>query len=110
MTDPAVPPIVASYFDAAARSDHECYFALFADDAVVEDEGNTYHGINEIRQWRPSTPLVSYEITSVEPKSDHSVVVTCTVSGDFPGSPVTGLRFWFEDFDDNAIRVLRVKL
>jgi hypothetical protein len=67
MTDPAVTPIVASYFDAAARSDHECYVALFDDDAVVEDEGGTYHGINEIRQWRSSTPLVSYEITSVEP-------------------------------------------
>jgi hypothetical protein len=77
--------------------------------ALVEDEGNTYRGIAEIRQWRSSTPLVSYEITSIEPKSDNSVVVTCTVSGDIPGSPVAGFRFGFEDLDDNAIRVLRIK-
>ena len=48
----SLPTIVATYFDIAAQADTEAYLSLFADDAVVEDEGKTYHGIDAIRDWR----------------------------------------------------------
>ncbi|MCX5119030.1 hypothetical protein OG992_17755 [Micromonospora sp. NBC_00362] len=35
-------------------------------------------------------------------------VVTATITGDFPGSPFAGLRYRFSDYDDTAIRQLRI--
>lgn len=32
-------------------------------------------------------------------------MATCTISGDFPGSPFTGLRFHVEDPDDEQVKV-----
>ncbi len=94
----STPEIVRRYFALAGQADKEPYLALFADDAVVEDEGRTHRGIDEIRAWRSGTPLVSYEITDVEQ----------TPGGDFPGSPFAGLRFRFEEYDDTRIRRLRI--
>ena len=54
-------------------------------------------------------PLVRYEITAVDHEPDGSVVVTCTISGDFPGSPFAGLRFHFVSFDASCIRVLYIR-
>ncbi|MGC3863454.1 nuclear transport factor 2 family protein [Micromonospora chersina] len=101
------PDMIRRYFALAGQPDQEAYFALFADDAVVEDEGKSYRGIRAIREWRRETPLVSYEITDVE-DGPAGTVVTATISGDFPGSPVAGLRFRFEDYDDAEIRKLRI--
>ncbi|MEW2385182.1 nuclear transport factor 2 family protein [Micromonospora sp. NPDC047707] len=103
----SAPEIIRRYFALASQPDTEAYFALFADDAVVEDEGRTHIGVNAIRAWRAEVPLVTYEITDVE-QTPAGAVVTATVSGDFPGSPVPGLRFRFEDYDDRHIRRLRI--
>ncbi|MFG2054481.1 nuclear transport factor 2 family protein [Micromonospora sp. NPDC048930] len=105
MTTP--PPIIRRYFALAGQPDKDPYLALFADDAVVEDEGRTHRGIAEIRAWRRETPLVSYEITDVE-DTPAGTVVTATISGDFPGSPFPGLRFRFVDYDETHIRRLRI--
>ncbi|MEH0819117.1 MULTISPECIES: nuclear transport factor 2 family protein [unclassified Micromonospora] len=105
MTD--TPEIISRYFALAGQPDRDAYFALFADDALVEDEGRQHRGIEAIRAWRAETPLVSYEITDVEQTSEGTVV-TATISGDFPGSPVAGLRFRFEEYDDRHIRRLRI--
>ncbi|MGX7670309.1 nuclear transport factor 2 family protein [Plantactinospora sp. DSM 117369] len=103
----AAPEIIRRYFAYASQPDTEAYFGLFADDAVVEDEGKTYRGLAEIRRWRGEVPLVSYEITDVE-QTPAGTVVTATITGDFPGSPFAGLRFRFEEYDDAAIRRLRI--
>jgi predicted ester cyclase len=102
------PRIVTAYFDAAPQADLAPYLALFAADAIVEDEGKTYRGVQEIRQWRSEVPQVSYDITDVSTAGDGAVVVTCTITGEFPGSPFAGLRFHFLDFSDTAIRRLRI--
>ncbi|MET7967012.1 nuclear transport factor 2 family protein [Micromonospora sp. NPDC005305] len=101
------PAIIRRYFALAGQPDRDGYFALFADDAMVEDEGRAHRGIAEIREWRRETPLVSYEITDVE-DTPAGTVVTATITGDFPGSPFAGLRFRFEDYDDTHIRRLRI--
>ena len=102
------PPLVRRYFELAPAEDTEAYFALFADDALVEDEGKEYEGIDAIRAWRAEVPRVGYTITDVAPAGE-GVVVTCTVTGDFPGSPFAGLTFRFEDLDDENVRVLRIR-
>jgi ketosteroid isomerase-like protein len=103
----AAPPLIGRYFALAGEADSDAYFALFAPDAVVEDEDRTYAGLAEIRAWRQEVPLVSYEITDVA-QTPEGTVVTATITGDFPGSPFAGLRYRFEDYDDNQIRRLRI--
>ncbi|MFJ3820818.1 nuclear transport factor 2 family protein [Streptomyces nodosus] len=102
------PPVIGRYFALASSRDTEEYFALFAADALVEDEGREYRGIDSIRAWRTAVPLVVYTITGIEPAGE-GVVVTCTVTGDFPGSPFAGLKFHFEQFDANQVKVLRIR-
>jgi hypothetical protein len=103
-----VPDIVERYFREAINPDRERYFALFADDATVEDEGQEHHGIDAIRAWRVSIPKVTYTITDLEQIEDATVIIA-EVSGDFPGSPVS-LTFRFEDYDDEHVRTLRIRV
>jgi hypothetical protein len=59
MTAATAPQIVRRYFELAPSRDTEAYFALFANDALVEDEGKEYAGIDAIRAWRTEVPLSS---------------------------------------------------
>lgn len=102
------PPVIQRYFELAPVPDTEAYLALFAADALVEDEGVEYRGIDAIRAWRAGVPLVEYAITDVEP-AGACLVVTCAISGDFQGSPVAGMKFRFERFDEDRVEVLRIR-
>jgi len=102
------PAIVRRYFELAPSADTEAYFALFAPDALVEDEGVEHHGIAAIRAWRTEVPPVSYEIGDVEPTRSGATVTT-TITGDFPGSPFAGLKFHFEDVAGDVIHRLRIR-
>jgi ketosteroid isomerase-like protein len=104
---PSLPDIIRRYFELAPQPDQDAYFALFADDAVVEDESTEYRGIEAIRRWRREVPLVWYSITDVD-HTPAGTVVTVTISGDFPGSPFAGLKYRFDDYDDTQIRRLRI--
>ncbi|TDC69192.1 nuclear transport factor 2 family protein [Actinomadura sp. GC306] len=108
-TTDTTPELIQRYFELASGRDDEAYVALFAADALVEDEGKEYAGIDAIRAWRSGVPRVEHTITSVEPTGE-GMTVTCTIAGDFPGSPVAGLRFHFEKFDDDHIQVLRIRI
>jgi hypothetical protein len=103
----AAPEIVRRYFDLAALPDSDDYFALFAEDATVEDEGRVYHGLAAIREWRASVPPVHYTITAID-HSPEALVVTTTISGEFPGSPFAVLKFHFEGRDNHQIGALRI--
>ncbi|GAA3422503.1 nuclear transport factor 2 family protein [Streptosporangium vulgare] len=105
---PTVPDAVRRYFELATLPDQDAYFALFADDATVEDEGAEHHGIASIRAWRTGVPTVTYTVTGVGLTGDGATLVTADISGDFPGSPVT-LRFHFEYGEDGRVRVLRIR-
>jgi ketosteroid isomerase-like protein len=107
-TAPIVPDIIRRYFELAPQQDQAAYFALFAADAVVEDESTEYRGVEAIRRWRREVPLVAYTITDVEDTHTGNTVVTVTISGNFPGSPFAGLKYRFDDYDDTQIRRLRI--
>lgn len=106
-SEPQPPAIIRRHFELAGEPDNDAYVALFADDAVVEDEAKEYRGIEAIRGWRREVPLVSYEITDVA-DTPEGTVVTAMISGDFPGSPFAGLKFRFAEYDDAQIRRLRI--
>jgi hypothetical protein len=96
----SLPQPIAAYFEAD-RGRGDSVAKCFAPDAVVKDEGNTYRGVNAIRQWRAEVAK-KYAYTcqplAVEQQDDRTIV-TCRLDGNFPGSPVD-LRFLFRLADD----------
>ena len=90
-----LPKPIAAYF-TADKGDSEAVAQCFTDNAVVKDEGHTYHGRAALKQWKTDV-ATRYEYTS-EPfaceQQDGKFVVTSRLTGNFPGSPVT-LRFFF---------------
>ena len=58
-----VPDVINSYFEADARRDTDAIVALFTEDAVLVDEGETWHGSSAIRAWREGTAS-RYEYTT----------------------------------------------
>ncbi len=90
-----LPAPIAAYF-VADMEGGEAFMECFADLAVVKDEGHTYQGKAAITQWKAEASN-KYEYTcepiACEPL-EGAVVVTSTVRGNFPGSPVD-LRFVF---------------
>jgi hypothetical protein len=90
-----LPTPVTAYF-IADELDGEAVARCFSDDAVVKDEGHVYNGRAAIKKWKEDASA-KYIYTS-EPlaceQKDGKVVVTCRLTGNFPGSPVD-LRFCF---------------
>jgi len=90
-----LPKPIATYF-AADNADGEAVARCFTLDGVAKDEGHTYHGTAEIKQWKAVTST-KYAYTS-EPFASQqqgaTVIVTSRLTGTFPGSPVD-LRYFF---------------
>lgn len=91
-----LPTPVAAYF-IADNADGEAVARCFTDDAVVKDEGHTYTGRAAIKKWKEDAST-KYVYTSEQRACEQQagkVVVTCRLTGNFPGSPVD-LRFFFK--------------
>lgn len=99
--------LIDRYFDLATRAEREPWFALFADDVVIEDDGRTHHGIAEVRAWRSEVPSVTYTVTAVSTQNGYQVA-TADIAGDFPGSPIP-LRFHFIAVEDGRIKHLAIR-
>jgi hypothetical protein len=88
-------PLIRRYFELAAQQDTDEYFAQFAADATVIDDGHRHDGIDAIRTWRREVPLVTY--------TPHDIVATqakADIAGDLPGSPVQlSFEFGFDARD-----------
>jgi ketosteroid isomerase-like protein len=93
----ATPDVVSRYFDTTARQDLDAMVGLFAEDAVVIDEGHTYRGTAEIRGWKDGVAS-KYEYTttliSSESIGDGTYLLVNRVEGNFPGG-VVDLKFRF---------------
>ncbi len=102
-----LPKPVAAYF-TADKADSEAVSQCFTENAVVKDEGHTYNGRAAIKRWKEQA-AARYQYTSepsaCEQRAGKSVV-TCRLTGNFPGSPVD-LRFFFE-LEGNRIASLEI--
>jgi hypothetical protein len=102
-----LPKPVAAYF-TADRAGAEAVSGCFTENAVVKDEAHTYQGRAAIKQWKTDVSA-KYQYTC-EPlaceRKDGKIVVTCRLTGNFPGSPVD-LRFFFE-LDGDQIASLEI--
>ncbi|MFD9670168.1 nuclear transport factor 2 family protein [Rhodococcus sp. NPDC059968] len=88
----AVPKVVTRYFEADARRDIDALVALFADDAVVIDEGQTRRGATEIRGWQTGAASefeYTTEVLGVAADGEDHHLVTARLDGNFPGGTAT---------------------
>ena len=93
---PILPTPIAKYFEAKNAHDIDAMLAVFAEQASVRDEGHDMVGRLAIRAWMEETTR-KYRVTVAPTAIDRSAaqeIVTASVSGTFPGSPVV-LRYRF---------------
>ena len=106
----SVPDVVSRYFAAQAARDFDALLALFADDAVVVDEGQTRRGASQIRAWRENVAS-AYEYTTelrgVEDAGQGTYIARVHLQGNFPGGTVD-LRYRFT-IDGDTIRSLEIE-
>ncbi len=92
-----LPKVIADLVAAQDKYDSEAFAGHFSDDAIVHDEGKTYQGIKEIRQWNEMTNAkykTKYEPLEVTTNGDR-ITLTAKISGTFEGSPAT-IKYHFE--------------
>ena len=102
--NPLLPEAVAAYLAAANARESDLAATFFAPDSVVHDEGGEHVGTLAVRAWIEETgrkyePLA--EVLHVEVADDRTLV-TCAVSGNFPGSPIE-LTYAFALRDDKIV-------
>ena len=92
-----LPSIIADLLTAQEKYDSNAFSECFSDDAVVFDEGKTYRGKKEVRQWNEMTNTrykTKYEPLEVTTKGDK-ITLKAKISGTFPGSPAI-IEYHFE--------------
>ncbi len=90
-----LPESVQRYLDVAGEGDTATLLGCFTSDAVVHDEGQTFHGHDEIRRWRETvTSRFTYTVTVLgsEELNPDEWVVPVRLDGNFPGGTAR-LRF-----------------
>jgi uncharacterized protein (TIGR02246 family) len=105
----ATPGVITRYFSTQAARNWDAMVALFTDDAVVVDEGQTRRGSSEIRAWRENVASkyeYTTEVKNVQPFGDEQYVARVRLEGNFPGGTVD-LRYQF-DIDGDRIQRLEI--
>jgi ketosteroid isomerase-like protein len=103
-----LPKVIAKLLEAQGRYDSEAFAGNFADDAIVHDEGKTYSGKTEIRQWNEMTNAkykTKYEPLEIKSEGD-GITLVARISGTFDGSPAI-IKYHFE-IKGNKISSLQI--
>lgn len=103
-----IPEPFAGYVAAQNARSVDAMLAYFTEDAVVRDERQEHRGTSSIRGWMEET-MAKYhptlEVLDVGTVNDK-VVLSVSVSGTFPGSPIR-LRY---DFTLDRDRIARLEI
>jgi hypothetical protein len=84
-----LPDVISRYFQFDADRDIDAIVTLFADDATVVDEGETRHGIKEIRTWQTGTAskyTYTTELMGSDVLGPDRYRVRGRLTGNFPGT------------------------
>ncbi len=106
MEETTLNPVISAYIEESNAHNFKALTASFKINAVVEDEGLTHRGIEEIRHWMEKTHFeyrFTLEVLDFTEEGGETIV-TCLVTGTFPGSPIRQ-RFFFT-FEDDKIAAL----
>lgn len=85
-----LPPLLSRFVESMNHQDTPTFVSCFDAGAIVEDEGKTHSGLDEIGTWISTafvetSPLL--EVTGFN-STEAGSLITGIVSGNFPGSPV----------------------
>jgi ketosteroid isomerase-like protein len=83
-----LPDVISRYFERDADRDVDSIVNLFAEDALVIDEGEERHGRAEIRAWQTgaaSKYTYTTEITGSKALGPDRYLVTGRLTDNFPG-------------------------
>ncbi|GAB3773326.1 hypothetical protein GCM10028818_14680 [Spirosoma horti] len=103
-----LPQLIAALVEAQNKYDSHSYAALFANNAIVQDEGKVYKGPAEIQLWNEETNK-KYRVTLAPidfSTNEKGGILTVMVSGNFAGSPLP-LKYSFT-FENEAIKSLSI--
>jgi ketosteroid isomerase-like protein len=105
----SLPEPIAAYIDGANAQDVGAVAACFHEDALVRDEGRDRQGIAAIREWEEEVSNKYHPLAEVIDvvETAGKTIVTCLVSGTFPGSPIE-LRYAFT-LDGGKITLLEIR-
>lgn len=107
MKSTAVRSVVSPLLRALEARDLEAVQAAFTPDAAIHDEGEVVHGPSGVERWATRTfgyrPV--FTIDDVAGRGNETVVTT-TVTGDFPGSPL--VFRWHLTFAQERVASLRI--
>ncbi|MGY2463103.1 nuclear transport factor 2 family protein [Vreelandella sulfidaeris] len=86
----SLPDAISTYFRISNGADVSHIAECFTHDACVFDEGETHRGRPAIQAWmRATREKIEYRVEPVSvSQQGNTMVVTATVTGNFPGSPV----------------------
>lgn len=101
-----LPATIRDYLDAHTRQDTEAALAHFDPDAVVTDQGETFRGRNEVRDFLTragSEFTYTTELTGAE-RVDGRWVARVRLEGDFPGG-VADLAYRITLRDDRLVEL-----
>ncbi len=105
-----LPVPIATYYHASDVYDGALLASCFAEDALLYDEGNEYHGpeaiSGHILKANRDAKVITEITNCVEKNGD--TVVTATLSGNFEGSPIP-LDFFFK-LENRKIKALNIVL
>ena len=82
---PQLPPIVEAYVRATNNHDASAFIALFADDAVVDDIGREFRGLDAIKAWSDREIFdvqVTLEVID-SANRDGETIITAKADGTF---------------------------
>ncbi|WP_329008501.1 nuclear transport factor 2 family protein [Micromonospora rifamycinica] len=97
MNDITLPTVVQTFVAATNAHDANALAALFGDEATVRDDGKTWAGETEIREWIQGH-LIAPGIV-LTPTSFAGDRLVASGDGDFPGGPLS-FSFVFGITDD----------
>ncbi|WP_224143222.1 nuclear transport factor 2 family protein [Leuconostoc gasicomitatum] len=106
----SLPEAITTYFQASNSYDSNLLAKCFAEDAILYDDGQNYHGPSAIKAHiivANNDLLVKTDITNAIEKNSEMVIIA-TLSGNFDGSPVA-LDYYFT-MKDQKIVMLKIIL
>jgi ketosteroid isomerase-like protein len=102
-----LPELISRYLVAREARDLDTAVDCFTEDATVVDEGNTYSGPQQIRDWLATSAsefTYTIELTGARRIDDQHYVAIQHFEGNFPGG-VVDLQFRFTLRDGRISRL-----
>ncbi len=102
-----LPQPISSYLVAHQARDLDAAVGYYTDDAIAVDEGHSYRGSREIRDWlatAASEYTYTIELTGASRIDDEHYVAMHHLEGNFPGG-VADLQFKFTLRDGRISRL-----